>query len=81
MVYRQGIYDLNRYRSGRTSDWTVPPAPTKELEDRVKALEDLLRQAKKYDEATGQPDCESTEKRKELQALADKLGVKINFPA
>ena len=43
-------------------------------------LEDMMKTAKEYDVKTGQPDCESAEKKKAIQEIADKLGVKINFP-
>jgi hypothetical protein len=43
-------------------------------------FEELLKAAKKYDDETGQNDCENDDKKKYLQDLADKLGVKINFP-
>lgn len=47
----------------------------------VPNLEELMRKAKKYDEMTGQPDCELDEKRQALKKIADELGVEIQFPA
>jgi len=42
-------------------------------------LKKLLEEAKKYDEMTGQPDCELDEKRLALKKIADEMGVKIDF--
>ena len=36
---------------------------------------ELLRAAKKFDEATGQPDCELEEKKSFIRKLAEHLGV------
>lgn len=44
-------------------------------------FEELLRKAKKYDELTGQPDCELDEKRQALKKIADSMGIEIEFPA
>ncbi len=44
-----------------------------------KEFEDLYRKAKVYDADTGQPDCELQEKKRELQKIADRYGVKIHF--
>lgn len=43
-------------------------------------FEELLKKAKKYDEMTGQPDCELDEKRQALKKIADELGIEISFP-
>lgn len=43
-------------------------------------FETLAIEAKKYDEKTGQPDCENDEKKAAIQKIADELGIKINFP-
>lgn len=40
----------------------------------------IYRKAKEYDETTGQPDCESDDKRRRLQQLADDLGIEITMP-
>lgn len=40
---------------------------------------DIYSKAREYDRRTGQPDCPDTEKKRQLQDLADKLGVEINF--
>jgi len=42
-------------------------------------FEQLVKDAKEYDEKTGQPDCENDEKKKLIQDIADKLGVPISF--
>ena len=51
--------------------WTTPPM--------VDNLEKLLKDAKKYDEKTGQPDCELAEKKAALKKIADGMGININF--
>lgn len=56
------------------------PSPDQSLIRRVEALERMLREAKRYDDETAQPDCESVGKKKLLQDIADKLGVKIEIP-
>ncbi len=43
-------------------------------------FEQLVKDAKEYDEKTGQPDCENDEKKQLIQGIADKLGVEIKFP-
>ena len=43
-------------------------------------FETLAGIAKKYDTETGQPDCESEEKKKAIQEIANQLGVEIKFP-
>ena|ERR1700677_2488579 len=53
----------------------VPPT----LPDQIKAFEELLRKAKAFDDATGQPGCELDAKKKTLRELADQLGVKIKI--
>lgn len=46
----------------------------------LKDLVELLRDAKKYDEDNGEPDCELDSKKEKLKAIADELGVEISFP-
>ena len=46
----------------------------------AKLLSELLRKAAEYDKLNKEPHCESSEKKAKLQALADELGVKIEFP-
>lgn len=50
-----------------------------DLEKRIKALEDVVKKAKEYDERTGQPGCETEDKWKEFRKLADELGVKLDI--
>jgi len=51
-----------------------------DLKQRIEALEKMLREAKKFDAETGQPDCEMDEKVELLKRLAKDLGVEINIP-
>ena len=78
MVYDYGRRDLSDWQRGVSYPLTDPARL--ELEKRVKALEYLLAATKKYDDATGQPDCGAAAKKAELQKLAEQLGVKIAFP-
>lgn len=69
--------------------WTrepeIYPLPTsnekefEELRKRIEELEKLIEAGKKYDEATGQPDCELDEKIELLRKIADQLGVEIHI--
>jgi len=45
------------------------------LKKEMQELKDLLIQAKKYDEATGQPDCEMEDKVTLIKKMAEFLGV------
>lgn len=45
------------------------------LKKEVQELKKLLEAAKKFDEATGQPDCEMDEKVKLIKAIAKLVGV------
>ena len=85
MVVDQGRRDLEALRQ----QWPQPltglenfnrDRRMEEIERRVKALEDLMAAAKKYDDETGQPDCETAEKKEALRVLAEKLGIPIHFP-
>jgi hypothetical protein len=60
-------------------EWKKITEPSKldSLAERVKKLEELIRRGKEYDEKTGQPDCETDEKWKQLRELAKELGVEI----
>jgi hypothetical protein len=51
--------------------------PTKE---QMQELIELLRAAKKYDDATGQPDCEVAKKKAALKAVAEALGITDELP-
>lgn len=48
------------------------------LKKEVLELKDLLKAAKKFDEATGQSDCEMESKVKFLRQIADALGVDMS---
>ena len=61
--------------------FAVPGPPPQQLPPEwVEWFNEQLRKAKKYDEQTGQPDCENEGKKKSLQEIADRLGIKIDFP-
>lgn len=47
------------------------------LRKEVKELKELLKAAKKFDAATGQPDCEMDEKVKLIKAIAKLVGVDL----
>jgi hypothetical protein len=67
---------------------TSPPtnAPTRAefdaLKKEMEELKDLLKAAKRYDERTGQPDCEQEDKVALLKRLAELVGVDLSevFP-
>jgi hypothetical protein len=71
--------------------WIYPvpgqAAPSREefdaLRREMEALKELLKAAKKYDEQTGQPDCEQEDKIALLKRLAELVGVDLSevFPA
>ena len=83
------------WQNGFPMRWpSVPAAPAypipeisraefEALKREVEALKELLKQAKKYDEATGQPDCEMEHKIGFLKQIAGALGVDLGdvFPA
>lgn len=49
------------------------PLPDKQAVDAIKEFLDLLKAAKKYDIATGQPHCEDPEKAKFEQVVLNRL--------
>ncbi len=57
----------------------IAPA-TLPTQDEADSLSRLIRAAKAFDDASGQPDCEMDSKKKLLTDLAEKLGVKIEIP-
>ncbi len=61
--------------------YTYFPSPTREefdaLKKEVEALKELLKAAKIYDEATGQPDCEVDEKVELVKRVAEMVGVDL----
>ena len=64
-------------------DVKIPVEPVKPHRvpsaEEIAEFYDLLRKAREYDKKNHEPDCESEEKKKKLQALADELGVKITI--
>ena len=64
------------------SSITIAMPPTREefdaLKRDVEALHQLLLAAKGYDEATGQPDCETDEKVALIKAVAEMMGVDMS---
>ena len=60
----------------------APTGPTSQefdaLRKEVQELKELLIHAKKFDEATGQADCETEEKVALLRRIADIVGVDIS---
>ena len=61
------------------SNWIVVPEVTRAEFDALKRemeeLKLLLKAAKRFDEATGQPDCEHDDKVALIKRLADLVGV------
>lgn len=75
---------LNRHPGfgGTQGDW--PPVGRFEFEAlkrEVVELRELLAAAKKFDAATGQPDCEDEGKMAILRRLAGMLGVEVDDAA
>lgn len=67
----------------RFPDWQwQQPAITRQeflqLKREVEELKKLLEAAKKFDEATGQPDCEMEDKIALLKKIADVVGVDLS---
>ena len=56
----------------------VSQAEFDKLKKDVEELKELLKAAKKYDEATGQKDCEMDEKIEFIKKIADFVGVDLN---
>ena len=54
----------------------MPPIITPE---EIEEFRKLLERAREYDKKNNEPDCEIAEKRDRIKALADNLGVKIDF--
>lgn len=55
----------------------VSPSEFYSLRREVQELKKLLEAAKKFDAATGQPDCEMDEKVKLIKAIAKMVGVDL----
>jgi hypothetical protein len=45
----------------------------------IREFRTLLERAREYDRRNGEPDCEADEKKAALLAIAEKLGLKIDF--
>lgn len=65
---------------------TIPPAipsipwtPAFPTPEEIAEFRELLERAREYDREHDQPDCETAEKRERLKALADELGIEIEF--
>lgn len=56
---------------------TVSQADFDALRREVQELKKLLKAAKKFDQATGQPDCEMEQKVKLIKAIAKLVGVDL----
>lgn len=62
--------------------YTLPPLPPIHqplTPEEINELRELLKRAKKYDEETGQKDCELESKKETLRILAKQLGVELNI--
>ncbi len=60
-----------------TIDVTWSPPYTGPTKEQFQEFLELLKAGKKYDKATGQPDCELAEKKKLVMELAKKLGIPL----
>lgn len=49
-----------------------------QLKREVQEMKELLKRAKKYDEDTGQPDCQMDQKVALLRKIAEAVGVNLN---
>ena len=70
----------NRYPNFTPSDYTgfVPQVSRAEfdaLKNEMSELKELLKAAKKFDEATGQPNCETADKVRLIKEIAALVGV------
>ncbi|NIM21891.1 MAG: hypothetical protein GTN64_05655 [Candidatus Latescibacteria bacterium] len=65
-----------------TAPPTSPPIPASEppiTDGEIREFRRLLERAREYDRGHNQPDCETEEKKAEIKALAQKLGIEIDF--
>lgn len=62
-----GIYPYPN-TTGQGGGTTVIQTPPQLTKEELEALRDLLKAAQKYDDATGQPDCESDDKIAQLKS-------------
>lgn len=83
--YRDKWQQPSTYPSQPGIVWpgVLPPPISREEFDRLKAdvkdMKKLLHRAKKYDEETGQRDCENEEKMKLLRLIAERVGVDLEL--
>lgn len=56
----------------------VPQAEFDKLKKEVEELKELMKAAKRFDAATGQPDCEDENKMVILRGVAKALGVDLD---
>lgn len=56
---------------------SMPQPYTGPTREQFEELLKLLRAGKRYDEATGQPDCELEDKKKLLRKIAEQIGVEF----
>ena len=62
------------------SDFHFQPLPEpKVTKEEVEEFRVLLEKAREYDRRNNQPDCGLEEKRQALKAIAEKLGIAIDF--
>ena len=66
------------YKYGTISFDHVPRAEFDALRNEVRELKDLLIAAKRFDERTGQPDCEDDSKVAILRKVAEAVGVDLD---
>lgn len=59
-------------------DDSVSRADFEKLREEMEELKELLKAAKRFDEATGQPDCEMDEKIELIRRVADMVGVDVD---
>lgn len=87
MCFVSFIGDYWRQGAPYTHPWigtgvVIPPEVTREevdaLRKEIQELRELLLAAKKFDNATGQPDCEMDEKVELLKRVADLVGVDLS---
>lgn len=72
---RTGTPDYQFYPLGPAPSPATPLVTPQEIEE----FRRLLERAREYDRAHNEPDCEVEEKRQRIKALAEKLGVKVEF--
>ena len=69
-----------RYPYGVTGGTAIPyTQPQVPNQQELEEFRRLLDRAREYDKKHGEPDCELEEKRARIKALADELGVKVEF--